>query len=177
MKENIIRKLILLISVSALTFGVVDHVDTSDLPKSEVKAYLDRNITDSLTIVVHHTAAPGTQKLKDIASYHVDTRGWPGIAYHLAIKPNGEIHFLNALEKRTYHNSADNTNTIGIVFLGNFETEQPTSEAMQAFTMLTEVICEELKIKGIKGHRDYKGTLCPGKNLYNSLNQLGILFP
>jgi len=151
---------------------IVSH----DLPKSLTKHYKLRNIDDSLTIVIHHTAAPKDQSLENIAKFHVEKRGWPAIAYHVAINDKGDINFLNDIEEKTYHNSADNTNTIGIVVLGDYETEEPSYDALVSIKAVTEAICETLKIKGIKGHRDYKSTLCPGKNLYNRLKKEGIIY-
>lgn len=148
---------------------------THDLPKSLTKVYREREIEDSLTIVIHHTASSKTQSLETIAKFHVEKRGWPEIAYHVAINDAGDIYLLNDIEEKTYHNSVDNTNTIGIVAVGNYEKDQPSEELLNSIEAVTDALCLTLKIKAIKGHRDYKNTLCPGKNLYNPLKQQNII--
>lgn len=146
-------------------------IETHNLPKSLTKIYRERNIEDSLTIVIHHTAAPKTQSLENIAKFHVEKKGWPAIAYHIAINDDGDIHFLNDIERKTYHNSVDNTNTIGIVAIGNYENYEPSDDLIDSIRAVTEALCLSLKIKSIKGHRDYKATDCPGEYLQRELKQ------
>lgn len=148
---------------------------THDLPKSLTKFYKERNIEDSLTIVIHHTASSKTQSLETIAKFHVETRGWPEIAYHVAVNEDGDVYLLNDIEEKTYHNSADNTNTIGIVAVGNYENYEPSEDLINSIEAVTDALCLTLKIKGIKGHRDYKNTLCPGKYLYDELVTQNII--
>lgn len=148
---------------------------THDLPQSLTKFYKERSIEDSLTIVIHHTASSKTQSLETIAKFHVEKRGWPEIAYHIAINDDGDIYLLNDIEEKTYHNSEDNTNTIGVVAVGNYEDYEPSEELIESIEAVTDALCLSLKIKGIKGHRDYKSTACPGNYLYKELKQQNII--
>jgi len=147
-----------------------------DLTESLTKEYSDRNIQDSLIIYIHHTAGSKKQSLESIASYHVNQRNWPGIAYHIAIDQNGNVNILNDIEKKTYHNSADNTRGIGIVAVGNYEQYEPSEKMISSIKALTDAMCLTLKIKAIKGHSDSKATACPGKYLYKRLEQDGVFF-
>lgn len=187
MKNNILRIIAGLLLVGGSGYEVYNYTGneiilpngetmvTHDLPKSLTKVYRERSIEDSLTIVIHHTASSKTQSLETIAKFHVETRGWPEIAYHVAINEAGDVYLLNDIEEKTYHNSADNTNTIGIVAVGNYENDEPSEDLINSIEAVTDALCLTLKIKGIKGHRDYKKTLCPGKHLYEELKEQKII--
>lgn len=186
MKNNILR-LIAIAILGTGSYGVYNYSGTDiilpngevivshDLPQSLTKHYRDRDISDSLTIVIHHSAGSKDQPLDNIAKFHVEKRGWPEIAYHIAINDAGDISFLNEIEEKTYHNSIDNTNTIGIVVLGNYQDYEPSEKAIKSIKAVTDALCMTLKIKGIKGHRDYKATACPGTYLYYDLIDEGII--
>lgn len=187
MKKGILRLIAGILLAGGSSYGVYNYTGneiilpngetmvTHDLPESLSKFYKERSIEDSLTIVVHHTASSKTQSLETIAKFHVETRGWPAIAYHIAINESGDVYLLNDIEKKTYHNSADNTNTIGVVVVGNYEQYEPSEASIKSLQAVTDALCMTLKIKGIKGHRDYKNTSCPGKYLYNELKAQNII--
>ena len=150
--------------------GTVLH--SKDLAKSLTKHYQLRNIEDSLYITIHHTAGNKDQSLESIAKFHVEMRGWPEIAYHIAINDDGDIHFLNEISERTYHDSGQNTNSIGIVLVGNYEDYEPSDDMLESTKLVTDALCQIMKIKGIRGHRDTSPTLCPGTYAYNDLKNL-----
>lgn len=152
-----------------------EEITTHNLVKDAKKVYSDRSIKDSLTIYIHHTAGSKSQSLENIAEYHVKNRKWPGIAYHVAVNEKGDVYFLNDIEKRTYHNSADNTKGIGIVAVGNYENYEPSDDMVESIKEITDAMCLTMKIKAIKGHKDSKPTACPGKYLYNKLKVEGVL--
>ena len=149
-----------------------DVVSTEHLTESLTQHYALRNIDDSLYITIHHTAGPIDQSLESIAKYHVENRGWPAIAYHIAINSDGDINFLNDIERRTYHDSGENTRSIGIVLIGNYQVQEPTEAMLKSIHLVTEALCKSLKIKGIRGHRDTSPTLCPGKYAYDDLKTM-----
>lgn len=187
MRNNILRIIAGVLLAGSSGYGVYNYTGneiilpngetmvTHDLPKSLTKVYKERDIKDSLTIVIHHTAGSKSQSLETIAKFHVEKRGWPEIAYHIAINESGDVFLLNNIEEKTYHNSADNTNTIGIVAVGNYQNYEPSQELINSIQAVTDALCLTLKIKGIKGHRDYKSTLCPGEYLYNELTEQNII--
>ena len=150
---------------------IVSH----DLTESTTKFYKNRSIADSLTIYIHHTAGSKSQSLESIAKYHVEKRGWPAIAYHVAINDDGDIFFLNDIEEKTFHNSKDNLKGIAVVGVGNYENYEPSEKMVESIEIVTDAMCQGLKIKAIKGHKDSKATACPGKYLYNRLKRDGIL--
>lgn len=148
-------------------------LESNEMPRHVSKAYKTRplNLTDSLFITEHHTAGHKLQTLPSIAEDQV-SRGFATFAYHFAIFPDGQIAAANDLEKIAWHDSGENTNSIGVVFVGNYQTDTLNTAQIKAFSNLTAALCKVLPIKGIRAHRDTSPTLCPGINAYNQTKQL-----
>ncbi len=155
-----------------ITLPSGEDIESKDLTRSLTKHYKSRSVEDSLYITIHHTAGSKHEDLNNIAKFHVEKRGWPEIAYHIAINDAGDINFLNDIEERTYHDSGENTRSIGVVLLGNFEESKPSDEMIESVKLVTDALCKTLKIKGIRGHKDTSPTLCPGKNAYKALQDI-----
>jgi len=184
MKNRIIKLIASIIIASASGYAVYNHTGTDitlpdgtviaskNLTESLTKQYSTRNINSDLSITIHHTAGPETASLESIAQFHVEKRGWPAIAYHIAINQEGDIHFLNDIEERTYHDSGENITSIGIVLIGNFEIVAPSENMLGAVKLVTESLCKALTIKSIRAHRDTSPTLCPGIHAYNQLQNV-----
>lgn len=132
--------------------------------------------TKTVGVVIHHTAGNETSANALRASFKrnfdVDY-----IGYHRAIAPNGEVWYDLNLNDVGVHNNGgrlNNTNSIGIALVGNFEQTEPTKEQLN---VLVSLLRETVRTYGIKkedvvGHRDMKATACPGKNLYSKLPYL-----
>jgi N-acetyl-anhydromuramyl-L-alanine amidase AmpD len=146
-------------------------IESKNLTKSLTKSYKNR-ITDSLFITIHHTAGSKSDNMENIAKFHVEQRGYPEIAYHIAINEDGDIHFLNEISERTYHDSGQNTNSIGIVLVGNYEEYEPSDDMIESVKLITDALCQTIKIRGIRAHRDTSPTLCCGKYAYEALQHV-----
>ena len=154
--------------LAALTSGatpapqVTDVVDT--LPKHPTLKYETRTLDKIKTLVVHHTAVPGTVGPNEIARYQVDVRGWPGIGYHFVIMPDGTIFQTNRLESISYHARQANPTSLGVAFAGNFDSAGPTEAQLQSGGRLLAWLLQTLKLDSstIKGHKDFVQTACPG---------------
>ena len=74
------------------------------------------------TIVVHQTDSscrePETQII-DTANYHINSKGWCSVGYHIYIDQNGKIYQLNNLKDRGAHAGTTNDYSIGIVICGD----------------------------------------------------------
>src|SRR5690606_8417670 len=184
MKNRILKTLAALIL--AASSGVAIHnytgtdislpdgsVITSDqLTENLTKTYKSRKTSNNLYITIHHTAGSEKATLESIAKFHVEKRGWPAIAYHIAINQDGDIHFLNDIEQLTYHDSGENTTSIGVVLVGNFEEIEPSDKMMASVKLVVDALCQTLNITHIRGHKDTSPTLCPGKYAYNDLQEI-----
>ena len=143
---------------------VVDIVD--DLPKHPVKRYTTRGLDSISTHVVHHSATSPDVTPWQIARYHVESLGWPGIGYHFVIASNGTIYQTNRLTTVSYHVGSCNGYTVGTCLVGNFTVHEPTNKQIQSLSWLQNYwIPESLGRKlPLKGHKEMPGqqTLCPG---------------
>ena len=59
------------------------------LPKHASLHYTQRALSDVEFVVLHHTEAMRVITWASVAAYHVNTQGWPGIAYHIGVRAAG----------------------------------------------------------------------------------------
>jgi N-acetylmuramoyl-L-alanine amidase len=130
-------------------------------------------------IWIHHGAGSSSDPVAQWRGYqrlHMDTRKWSDIAYNFGIGRGGEV-----LEGRGPSNvgggtgSPQDQRSYSVCFIGNFETEQPTQQALDACSaLLAGLIDEGLLTRDfqIYGDRDKNSTACPGRNLYPRLQQI-----
>lgn len=148
-------------------------------------------MTDVTHMIVHHSAGPNNSSdwgaaVLAIWNLHKNTNGWDDIGYNWLIDPNGVIYEGRGggNNVRGAHFCGKNTGTMGICFLGNFETATPSPEALASLeALLAWKSCDSgldpkgsalhassgLTLQTISGHRDGCNTLCPGANLYPML--------
>ncbi|WP_142783339.1 peptidoglycan recognition protein family protein [Changchengzhania lutea] len=147
-----------------------ETVKTGTLPKHLTKAFKKRTLEKPLYITFHHTAGNKNQTVESIAKDQIK-RGFAEFAYHFAIYEDGSVYAVNDIEETTWHDSGQNTNSIGVVFVGNYETYLLSKEAYNSANQLSDALCKTFHIIGIRGHRDTSPTLCPGENVYKQLKQ------
>ena len=140
---------------------VIDIVDS--LPKGAT-AYRKRTIDQIKQIVVHHSADNGTPET--IAGYHVNGHKWPGVGYHFLIDKAGQIFKGNEIDTVSYNVANQNTKTLGICCIGNYEEDVPTEATIEALKWLIGSVKAIIGDRPVIGHKDLGNTLCPGKNLY-----------
>lgn len=144
-------------------FDIVEY-----LPTHETKDYTTRSLKDITGIVVHHTATGQGYRPLDAAEYHVNTKDYPGIAYHSMIAPDGTRFKTNYDSTISYHAGAEcNVKTIGIALIGNFDRHRLTVD--QKFALLEELelygVAYRVEFSEVVGHRSCMSTRCPGKHL------------
>ncbi|MGW1028111.1 FG-GAP-like repeat-containing protein [Streptomyces sp. NPDC002577] len=172
--------------------------------------------TEIKAAVVHHTGtdsdntiscADSRARLRTIQQEHF-SRGYYDIGYNFLVDRCGQIFEGRSggmdLPVVGAHDVGFNTNTVGISYLGNFETAKPTKAALQA---IARVVAWKFGMYGIDptgkvtltsgspkgqdgnliekgtsielprvfGHRDTNSTACPGANLYSKLATIRTL--
>ncbi|MET9493257.1 N-acetylmuramoyl-L-alanine amidase [Streptomyces sp. NPDC006552] len=172
--------------------------------------------TEIKAAVVHHTGvdvdnqvpcAKSAERLRQIQQEHV-AKGYYDIGYNFVVDRCGQI-----FEGRTggmdlpvhgAHDYGFNTDTVGISYIGNFESAKPTKAALDAIARVaawkfgqygikatsnvTLTSNGDLNVDGNKvalgktitlprvfGHKDTNATLCPGANLYPKLSRIRTL--
>lgn len=136
-------------------------------------------------ITIHHTATPNNDsatpaaRLRQIQSFHLDTRGWCDIGYHFLISQDGEVWQGRETELRQgAHVGGHNDGNIGVGFLGNFdEVEVPQAMldgGVEVVAWLAQTYDISLDRQTVIGHREWSSasTVCPGKNLLPQIDGL-----
>uniref|UniRef100_A0A8C6NKP1 Peptidoglycan recognition protein 5 n=1 Tax=Nothobranchius furzeri TaxID=105023 RepID=A0A8C6NKP1_NOTFU len=137
-------------------------------------------------VVIHHTALQNckglvecTEHLLSIQRLHMDKRQFDDIGYNFLVDREGTVFEGRGWGVVGAHTKGHNHDTLGVAFMGNFNNDTPTKEALQSV--------KQLLVSGVSqrflhsqfdlfGHRDLGDTACPGENLYASLPQLRIFF-
>lgn len=141
-------------------------------------------------IVVHHSWKPtsaqyiGAKTIRGIQKYHIEDRRWSDIGYHFLIGPDGLIYEGRPVDRLGAHcggsgptiarRNFGNAGSIGICLIGDFDTEEPTQEAVNAFVSLVVWLQDELSIPNdaIFGHCEAmtpRPKSCPGKHIMATL--------
>lgn len=113
------------------------------------------------------------QELAGILSAHIE-RNYGDIGYHFIIDYAGRVWEGRNIEWEGAHVSYENEKNIGVMLLGNFEEQQPSTEQLKTMSRMVKVLCDSHGITKhrIYGHRDLGHSVCPGKNLYPYVLQL-----
>jgi uncharacterized protein YbbC (DUF1343 family) len=107
--------------------------------------------------------------LRDLQSWSRSEKKWMDIPYHYMIDLKGKIY-----EARPINYPGD-TNTdydvrghALICVMGNYEVQKLTTEQLKSVVDLTSFLAKKynISLEGIKGHKDYASTLCPGEDFY-----------
>ncbi|KAH8354880.1 hypothetical protein KR093_000332, partial [Drosophila rubida] len=129
--------------------------------------------------VVHHTAgnycstrAACAQELRNIQSYHMDSLGWSDIGYNFLIGGDGAVYEGRGWNVMGAHATNWNSKSIGISFLGNYNSNTATSAMVSAAKgILADAVSRGQIVSGyiLYGHRQVSATECPGTNLWNEI--------
>ncbi len=154
-----------------LSDGEIEIIDIVDeLPKHETKTYAHRDLTDITTLTIHHTVSPVDRSIESIASYHVNSKDWPGIGYGYVIDGDGTIFQTNYLTTISYHAGTlnapgdENLFSVGIALQGNFTNDPPPQAQLDAARSLVRYLKTKLGTLDVLKHMDMPGaqTACPG---------------
>lgn len=181
-------------------YGVEIHDIRDRLPRDGSYAFFTG--TNPTHTAIHYTAAWRERDTlaKDIASwtgharYHVQTQGWPEIAYTLGVSPSGRAFLLGELRKWRYNAFNDNPRIFPIshdITVG----QAPTPEMLRTTAVLLQVLHTEMPAfpnlvrETTYGHQEFRligdprnQTSCPGELLddtqaYRAGNDFGFYLP
>jgi hypothetical protein len=143
----------------------------TSLPHHATLKYETRPLSAIQQVILHHTATAQSTTWQTVATYHVNSRGWPGIAYHLGVHADGRVALLNDPETISYHAGNANGSSVAISVMGNYETDAVNAMLWQRILDVKTVLAAYLgRPLPMSGHRDTtSATVCPGKNLYAKL--------
>nr|AUI10911.1 peptidoglycan recognition protein 1 [Andrias davidianus] len=129
-------------------------------------------------VVIHHTegAACTTRsacisQVKDIQSYHIDSRKWCDIGYSFLVGEDGNVYEGRGWNKVGAHALGGmNPKSIGISVIGSFSSRKPNLAALNAVKSLIRCGVSKGYVRSnyiLKGHRNVTPTSCPGNTFYN----------
>ncbi|MFD4458231.1 N-acetylmuramoyl-L-alanine amidase [Nocardia sp. NPDC058480] len=160
-------------------------------------------------ITVHHTAGRNDYSrsesagiVRAIYAYHAETLGWCDVGYNALVDQYGQIFEgrYGGLDRAVQgaHAGGFNENTAGVALMGNYETEEPSNEAINAIgkfigwrsklaginpkgttTMYSEgteftpyAYDEAVDLPVVFAHRDVGNTDCPGDAAYALMDRI-----
>lgn len=153
---------------TTMKIGNLEVVDLrASLPQHATDRYEIRSIGGIEYIVIHHSATPDDRSAEAIARYHVDTNGWPGIAYHFLVHQDGRTEYTQPIEIVSYGVARRNENTLHICLVGNFTDTPPGETQIKAAKALVDNLDFALgRVYPVVGHTDIApsdyATACPG---------------
>ncbi|MGQ9662638.1 MAG: peptidoglycan recognition protein family protein [Kiritimatiellia bacterium] len=121
----------------------------------------------------------------DLVDYHTDIdevihrldgvlgdhlrRDYGDIGYHFVIDHAGRIWEGRALRFEGAHVAGQNAGNIGVMLLGNFEHQNPSSEQVWAAKALCLRLRKRYRIsaRNVYGHKGLAQSLCPGRYFYH----------
>ena len=112
-------------------------------------------------IVLHHMAANGSAD--DVHRAHL-ANGWAGIGYHFFVRSDGRVYRGRPISKVGAHTQGYNSQSVGVCFEGNFETEHMSQAQLQSGRELVAYLKGIYPMAQVKKHGSFSFTACPGKN-------------
>lgn len=131
-------------------------------------------------ITIHHdamdaagfsNAGQARQRLSDIRRAHTDN-GWADIGYHYVIDPTGTVWAARPVQLQGAHVRDWNEHNLGIMLMGNFMHERPTSQALASLRALVRSESARYRVPAarISTHRELASTACPGDSLQRQVD-------
>ena len=145
---------------------VVDVIH--DLPIHPTRRYATRPLAAIERLVLHHAASAEDATPFDIARFHVETRGWPGVAYHYLVAVDGTVYKCHLASTVSYCVAHGNTKSLCICLIGNRDTLPPSVQQLDAALQLLRDLIAAYHVGLVYGHREVptdppQATACPGR--------------
>lgn len=119
-------------------------------------------------IPVHFTDTASTvERLRTIQRVHVEDRGWADIGYHFVIDRAGRVWQARDVRYQGAHVRNHNEHNVGVMVLGNFEKQQPSSAQLQQLVVTLRSLMNQYRVplNRVYTHQELNPTACPGRFL------------
>lgn len=132
-------------------------------------------------ITIHHDGmSPFTSgrqgdavaRLENIRRAHVGREGWADIGYHYVIDPAGRVYEARPVAIQGAHVKYNNENNLGVMVMGNFDRQRPSSDAQRALDAFVADRARAYRVPAnrIYTHRELRPTACPGSYLQRHMD-------
>nr|XP_036673627.1 peptidoglycan-recognition protein LB isoform X1 [Drosophila suzukii] len=132
-------------------------------------------------VIIHHSYMPAVcystpdcmKSMRDMQDFHQLERGWNDIGYSFGIGGDGMIYTGRGFNVIGAHAPRYNDKSVGIVLIGDWRTELPPKQMLDAaknliaFGVFKGYIDPAYKLLG---HRQVRDTECPGDRLFAEIN-------
>lgn len=115
--------------------------------------------------IVHYSAGPPTQTVRQIQDFHMDGRGWADIGYNFLVDVKGRIYEGRGWLVQGSHAPGHNTSGIGVCMIGRDGDSTPAAKRAIRW-LYDEAVRRAGRNLAKLGHRDVYATSCPGNELY-----------
>ncbi|XP_044733300.1 uncharacterized protein LOC123295904 [Chrysoperla carnea] len=136
------------------------------------------NPAANLVIICHTATSSSTTQSGNISAvrliqtFHIESNGWSDIGYNFLIGCDGQVYEGRGWRKVGAHSKGFNQNSLGITFIGTFNTTLPSQKALD--------VCHRLIAFGVQqgmidtdyqliGHCQCRPFLSPGNALYETI--------
>lgn len=103
---------------------------------------------------------------KRTRKFHMNGNGWLDIGYSFGVCPHGIILEGRGWQREQAAQPSGNTTWTSVTFMSG-PSEKPTAEQVEAFRALRKWLRGKGLKSGLRGHRDFYNTSCPGSILYS----------
>ena len=128
------------------------------------------------TPVYFSDQAATIQRLEAIRRYHAQDRHWGDIGYHYVIDRAGTIWGGRDVRYQGAHVKGHNENNLGIMVLGNFDEQDPSSKQLATLESLLLTLMQWYNVPAqhVHTHRELAPgrTECPGHMLQQHMIKL-----
>lgn len=159
----------------AMSPGVISRAAWNRQPPILSRAHPMNGIN---RITVHHSAIPNdtlrsqadvARMLNGIRTEHMNRKGEPfaDIGYHYIIDPAGRVWEGRSLSLQGAHVANNNEHNLGVMLLGNFQTQTPTSAAIATLDgfVASQMHRYNIPVNRVYTHQEIGKSACPGRNL------------
>ncbi|XP_019884468.1 peptidoglycan-recognition protein LC isoform X2 [Camponotus floridanus] len=130
-------------------------------------------------VIISHTAtefcetqSECTMHVRFAQTFHIESRKWSDIAYNFLVGGDGLAYIGRSWDYVGAHSFNYNIKSIGISFIGTFNTVKPPKIQIHAAQKIIEIGVKTGKIAPnykLLGHRQISKTLSPGDALYSEI--------
>ncbi len=105
--------------------------------------------------------------LSTIRNIHVRDRGWGDIGYHYIIDRAGVVWQGRDARYQGAHVKNNNEHNLGILVLGNFEKQVPTTQQLNVLHRSLRALTAHYRVpvRRVYTHRELNPSQCPGRHL------------
>ena len=126
-------------------------------------------------ITIHHDGMPPvalnsrsdvSARIDQIRKSH-QQRGWGDIGYHFVVDPRGEVWEARPLSWQGAHVANQNPGNLGVLVLGNFQVQQPSSTQLDTLDRFVAAQMNHygVTLSSVHTHQELAPTQCPGRSL------------